>query len=170
MKKILLFSLFIILFSKAALFANSRLIKNLNVWDVYTYNFNASHWIEQGNLQKGVSIYGEADIPIVEMPDFLKGADFLQTSVSSNNYSKSIIANFTIGEDATLYVAHSILVEKKPEWLLEYQTTNQFIKTRLGDFEIFSKKLKSGEEILLGNNGNTEALMYLLLRSKHKIR
>lgn len=171
MKKILLFSLFIILFSKAALFADSRLIKNLDVWDVYTYNFNASHWIEQGNLQKGVSIYGEADIPIVEMPDFLKGADFLQTSVSSNNYSKSIIANFTIGEDATLYVAHSILVEKKPEWLLEYQTTNQFIKTRLGDFEIFSKKLKSGEEILLGNNGNTEALMYFVaIQAQNKIR
>ena len=105
------------------------------------------------------------------MPDFLKGADFLQTSVSSNNYSKSIIANFTIGEDATLYVAHSILVEKKPEWLLEYQTTNQFIKTRLGDFEIFSKKLKSGEEILLGNNGNTEAPMYFVaIQAQNKIR
>lgn len=170
MKKTIFLTILFLLTQIISLFADSRLIKNLDVWDVYQYNFNASHWIEQGNLQSGVSIYGEVNTPIIELPEILKGADFLQTSVSSYNYSGETIVNFTAGEDATLFIAYSVLAKKKPNWLNEFSSTGQFVKTAIGDFEVLSKSVKGGEEISLGDNGTAKVPMYFVaLQAKNKI-
>ncbi len=170
LKEIVLLIILLYLPQGMTLFADSRLIKNLDIWDVYTYNFNASHWIEQGNLQNGVSIYGEVNIPITKLPVFLRGADFLQTSVSSNNYSGDVIARFTVGENATLFIAHSVLINEKPKWMRDYQSTGQYVKTASGDFEVFSKQVRRSDEISLGSNGSADYPMYFVaLQAQNKI-
>ena len=152
-------------------YADSRLIRDLDMLDVYTYNFNASHWIEQGNLQKGVSMYGEIDVPVIDIPARLAGADFLQTSVSSNNFSGKVIAYFVAGEAASLYIAHSDQVKKKPKWLSDYSSVNEFVKTAQGSFELFKKDVKKGDTISLGNNGSTKAPMYFVIaQAKHNLK
>lgn len=152
-------------------YADSKLIRDLDMLDVYTYNFNASHWIEQGNLQKGVSMYGEIDVPVIDIPARLAGADFLQTSVSSNNFSGKVIAYFVAGEAASLYIAHSDQVKKKPKWLSDYSSVNEFVKTAQGSFELFKKEVKKGDTISLGNNGSSKAPMYFVIaQAKHNLK
>lgn len=152
-------------------YADSKLIRDLDMLDVYTYNFNASHWIEQGNLQKGVSMYGEIDVPVIDIPARLAGADFLQTSVSSNNFSGKVIAYFVAGEAASLYIAHSDQVKKKPKWLSGYSSVNEFVKTAQGSFELFKKEVKKGDTISLGNNGSSKAPMYFVIaQAKHNLK
>lgn len=163
MNKLLLSIVFFLYLIPVVIKADSRLIRDLDMLDVYTYNFNASHWIEQGNLQKGVSMYGEVEIPITEIPARLLGSDFLQTSVSSNNFSGKVIAYFVAGEAATLYIAHSDQTKKKPKWLSDYVSVKEFIKTSQGAFELFKKEVKQGDTIALGNNGSTKAPMYFVI-------
>lgn len=164
MKKInLLILLFILAFSSVQqLKADTQIFRELDILDVYTYNYNASHWIEQANLQKNVSIYGDEIIPIDELPAMLEGADFIQTSVSSKSFSGHTIANFKAGEDATLFIIHSVLIKNKPKWLAGYKATGNLVKTSLGDFEILEKSIRKGEVISLGDNGNKTAPMYFV--------
>jgi polygalacturonase len=143
--------------------ADTRIFRDIDILDVYSFNYNASSWVEQANLQKNVSIYGNEMIPVTELPAILEGADFIQTTASSKNFSGKAIVNFTIGEDATLYVIHSVLVKTKPKWLADFKPVEGLVKTAAGDFQILAKSVKKGDKVSLGDNGSKTAPMYFIV-------
>jgi hypothetical protein len=144
--------------------ADTRLIKNLDLWDVWTYNYNASHWIEQGNLQKGASMYGEANISITSLPGFLAGADWIQTAYGSKNFTDKTIATFQLIADAEVFIAHNKKIISKPTWLKDFRKVEGTIQNEAGEvFEIYKKQFRKNDTVRLGANGNTEASMYIVI-------
>ena len=160
-KTSLIFALCSVLFVSATV-ANTALIKNLDILDVWTYNYNASQWIEQGNLQAGQQMYGEENVRITGLPEYLKGADWIQTAYGSKNYTPDTLAYFELKADACVYIAHSELIGKKPAWLKTYSEDKGQLTSGSGTFGIFKKQFKKGSVVSLGNNGDTRSPMYLV--------
>jgi hypothetical protein len=145
-------------------FADTGLIKNLDTWDVWTYNYNASHWIEQGNLQPGLDMYGEIAIPIKTIPENLKGADWIQTAYGSKNFTNTIIATFQLSGNAEVYIAHNKKILAKPSWLKAYTKAAGVIVNAEGDvYELYKKTFNKGDSVKLGNNGSTQEKMYIVI-------
>jgi polygalacturonase len=144
--------------------ADTHLVRHLDVWDIYTYNYNASHWLEQGNLQNGVSMYGEFNIPVKDIPPHLLGSDWIQTSYASKNFSGEKMATFQLKEDAEVYIAHAMTAGTKPEWLRNYRKTGILLHSSLGDtFELLTKKFQKNDMVRLGRNGSPDVAMYFVI-------
>ncbi|WP_300603564.1 glycosyl hydrolase family 28 protein [Niabella sp.] len=144
--------------------ADTRLIRNLDIWDIWTFNYNASHWMEQGNLGKGASMYGDRDVPITQLPAALEGADWIQTAYGSKNFTGKRLATFQCNEDADVYIAYNTQQTVLPAWLGTYKKTNEVIYNSLGArFELYRKRFNKQDTVSLGQNGNTNALMYIVI-------
>ncbi|HEX7845708.1 MAG TPA: glycosyl hydrolase family 28 protein [Chitinophagaceae bacterium] len=144
--------------------ADTGLIKNLDLLDIWTYNYNASHWIEQGNLQKGVSMYGEVNIPITALPNYLVQADWIQTAYGSRNFTGTTIGSFQLIGDAEVFIAHNRKIISKPGWLKGYRKAEGAITNSEGDvFDIYSKRFSKNDSVKLGENGNKSMAMYIVI-------
>jgi len=134
----------------------------LDLRDVWTYNYNASHWIEQGDLQAGKPMYGEEEILIKNVPEILNGADWIQTAYGSKNFTKDTIASFELKEDADVYIIHCKKIVNKPVWLSKYTRAEGIFESVQGNFELYKKSFRKGDVITLGNNGDTRFPMYIV--------
>lgn len=144
-------------------FADTRLIKDLDIRDVWQYNFNISHWLEQGNLRVGESLYGEEPVRIVSLAEAMAGSDWIQPAYGSKNYVRPVIATFRVTTDADVFIAHDDAIAVKPSWLKAYRKTDWDMKAENGDtFTFYCRRYRSGETVELGNNGSTEHSMYLI--------
>lgn len=145
--------------------ADTRLISKLDLWDVWTYNYNASHWIEQANLKPGVQMYGEVQrISLMQVPKYLQGADWIQTAYGSKSFSGNVLATFKLLGDAEVYIAHSQNIHLKPSWLKAYESTNTQIESSTKEkFSLYKRTFHKGEVINLGPNGATGNSMYLVI-------
>lgn len=145
-------------------FADTPLIKNLDTWDVWTNNYNASHWIEQGNFRPGLSMYGEVAVNITAVPKTLQGADWIQTAFFSKNFTGELIATFQLKGDAEVYIAHDKKIIAKPTWLKAYTKAGGLIVNAEGDvFELYKKTFHKGDSVKLGSNGSTQEKMYIVV-------
>jgi hypothetical protein len=145
-------------------FADTRMIKSLDLWDVWTYNYNASHWIEQANIQAGKEMYGEVDIKLSTIPKTLVGADWIQTAYGSKAFTKETIATFQLTGDAEVFIAHNRDVKVKPQWLKAFVKTNEIITNSAAQiFDVYKKNYKKGDTVRLGANGNISAQMYIVV-------
>ncbi len=142
--------------------ADTHTIRNLDLRDAWTYNYNASHWIEQGNLQAGKSMYGEEEILIKNVPDILQGADWIQTAYGSKNFIKDTIASFELKEDAEVYIIHCAKITNKPSWLSKYTQVEGKFESVQEKFGLYKKSFKKGDVVALGNNGDTRFPMYMI--------
>lgn len=160
-KKIVLLSLLTVLIT-AKMYGDTSLIKKLDILDVWTHNYNASHWIEQANLRVGVSMYGEEDIKIKSVPSPLLGSDWIQTAYGSKSYTNDTLAYFSLDHDADIYIIHFKGIEDKPQWLATYQKEEGELISTQGSFELYKKRYKEGSRIHLGSNGSTRKPMYIV--------
>lgn len=161
MKKVIL--LFAALMLTANALADTRCIKRLDPCDVSKYNYNISHWIEQGNLRTGESMYGEENVPIASLSPKLKGLDWIQTSFFSKRCSLDDVALFQIGCDGEVLVLHSREIKEKPEWLSSFKRTKLTLTNAEGEvFEAFSRRFRANDTVHLGPNGDKDKSMYLV--------
>lgn len=148
----------------AGAYADTGLIRDLDVTDTWKYNFNASHWIEQGNIHVGMPMYGEADISISSLSKQLTGADWIQTAYGSKAFTGGIIATFTLTQDAEIYILHAQSITTKPAWLKGFTRTAYSLDNERGDhFDAYRRKYHRGDTVRLGANGSTTQPMYLVL-------
>lgn len=146
-------------------YADTRMIKELDLWDVWTYNFNASHWIEQGNIRPGAQMYGEArQINIRSLPEHLQGADWIQTAYGSKAFSGNVIATFRLTGDAEVFIAHNRKIQEKPFWLKGYsKTTDKLENSQNEIFDLYKKVYRLGDSVKLGSNGSVDHSMYIVI-------
>jgi len=143
--------------------ADTRMIKHLDIFDVWKYNYNSSHWLEQGNLQIGSQMFGEEKITITQLPTLLKGVDWIQTSYGSKNFKGGTAATFQLTGDAEVFIIHASDIVAKPAWLKGYIKTNGIVvNNRNNRFDILVKQFKKGDTVRLGSNGNTDMSMYIV--------
>lgn len=154
--------LFLLLSGRA--WADTRLIKDLDVLDVWTGNYNASHWIEQGNLQPGMSMYGEADVGIVRLPRELYGADWIQTARGSGVFHKGTIATFRLNGEAEVYIAYHKNGQAMPSWLNAYRSTGLAMTNSSSQaFDLFKKTFHKGDTVRLGSTAAGDSTMYIVV-------
>jgi len=136
--------------------ADTQLISRMDLLDAWEYNYNASHWFEQANLQNGVQMYGEKEIFITSLPGELAGADWIQTAYGSKYYDRDyVICYFKLKADAELFIIHNDEITEKPLWLKDYKKTDGKVTSSAGDnFSIYKREAKAGELVLLGQNVN----------------
>ncbi|ADY51370.1 glycoside hydrolase family 28 [Pseudopedobacter saltans DSM 12145] len=142
--------------------ADSRLINKLDIWDIWTYNYNASHWIEQANLHAGTQMYGDApQITISSLPATLEGADWIQTAYGSKAFSQSKLATFELAGDADVFIVHNRKIDKKPDWLKSYNKLSEKVENSTGEiFDVYKRSFKRNDKVSLGSNGSMDHSMY----------
>lgn len=138
-------------FGKEAVPLNGRFIKNLLVYD----NENSSDWIIADNVAVGSNIFGDRDFTFTTLPDSLLGAEILQTACDSKSFSDTA-AEFTAGDDITVYIAADLRLTNIPQWLSDWEQSDMIV-TSSNDvtFNIYKKDFKAGEKIILGTNGQS---------------
>jgi len=142
----------------------------MDLLDAWEYNYNASHWFEQANLQNGVQMYGEKDITITSLPAELAGADWIQTAYGSKYYDRYyVICYFKLKAAAEVFIIHNDEIDVKPLWLKDYKKIEGKVTSSAGDsFSIYKREAKAGELVLLGQNvniqqeGSKESNMYIV--------
>lgn len=163
MKKIVILTITAFMLANGIAYANTRLIEELDILDVWELNFNASHWLEQGNLRVGQQMYGEEPLLISSLSDELTGADWIQCAFGSKSFTDPVIAYFRVKEDADVFIAHNNKADIKPGWLdLYVQTGYSLVNSRGETFTFYVRRFRKGETVALGNNGSTLHSMYLV--------
>lgn len=122
-----------LLAATAAAHADTRLITRLDVLDVWQFNYNISHWLEQGNLRTGVSMYGEEPVAVTALSPELEGADWIQPAYGSKRFDRGDIAYFDLKADAEVFVAHNDAIAEKPAWLDSFVRTSLYIANDRGE-------------------------------------
>jgi len=138
----------------------------MDLLDAWEYNYNASHWFEQANLQAGVQMYGEKDVTVSSLPEELSGADWIQTAYGSKYFDRYyVICSFKLKADADLFIIHNDEIRSKPLWLSDYRKTNgKVISSERDTFSIYKRRAKAGELVLLRRNATSrrESNMYIV--------
>lgn len=149
-------------FSKNPVAISSNFFKDVTVADT-AY---PSGW-SLGNAEIGSLIFGDRDFTIADLPKNLNNAEILMTACDAKNSTENI-ADFTAGEDITLYIALDSRVENVPAWLSDYNKTNLTITTSNElTLNLYSKELKAGEKVTLGANGQSAyCVNYTVLATK----
>lgn len=152
-----------LLAATAAAHADTRLITRLDVLDVWQFNYNISHWLEQGNLRTGVSMYGEEPVAVTALSPELEGADWIQPAYGSKRFDRGDIAYFDLKADAEVFVAHNDAIAEKPAWLDSFVRTSLYIANDRGErFTCYRRPYRRGEHVTLGENGSSSHNMYLV--------
>ncbi len=131
---------------------NGNLIKNLTVKDLDNYQ----DWKIDSSAQVGDLVFGDREVTYITLPDYLVGAEMIQTACDSKNSSEDL-AEFTSDKDIKVYVALDTRVESSmgvvPEWLKGWTKKSEQAEND-GDvkFDIYEKSYKAGETVTLGTN------------------
>ncbi len=150
-------------FSKDAIPMNGRLITNLLVNNA-TY---ASSWKIADNTQVGSILFGDRGVVYTSLPDALLGAESIQTACDSK-YDTTDLASFTAAEEITVYVGMDSRVTLLPQWLQDWTSTGLTAENdNQVAFNFYSKQIKQGETVVLGQNGQSSGCVnYVVLATK----
>lgn len=143
--------------------ADTKLISRLDVRDVWQFNYNISHWFEQGNLRTGVSMYGEEPVLITSLSPELEGADWIQPAYGSKRFDRGDIVSFDAKADLELLVGHNDAITEKPAWLNSFIRTPLSLTNDRGErFTFYRRPYRKGEQVVLGSNGSRDHNMYIV--------
>ena len=131
---------------------NGVLISPLTVHD----RSNADKWSIQQGLGVGSKVFGDRDFTVVYLPDYLAGAEYVQSACDSKTYSGDL-ADMTVSAPATAYAMVDMrLFEEQglyPEWLSGWTQENEIVSiSNTVEFWIFSRELNAGDSVKLGSN------------------
>ena len=147
-----------------AVYADTRLIRDLDVMDVQTGDYNASHWIEQGGLRPGVNMYGESDIRITGLPRSLYDADWIQTAEGSGACRRDTLASFRLSADAEVFIAYRDEAVSLPRWMANYHRKEGLLTNSTGKtFHLFAAPFHKGDTVWLGPNTAADSAMYIVI-------
>ncbi len=138
-------------FGRDAIPMNGRLITNMIVTDMT----EIGNWKLADHLQVGSLLYGDRDFSYTTVPEALLGAEHILTACDSK-FTTTDLASFTAAEDITVYAAFDIRVTTLPEWMSSWTKTDmQLVSSNDVTFDVYSLKLKKGESLVLGQNGQS---------------
>lgn len=152
-------------FGRDALPINGRLIKNLLIYD----NENASDWNITDGASVGSLIFGDRDFTFTSFPEELTGAEILKTACDSKAFVGTA-AEFTAGNDITVYIAADSRLTAIPQWLSDWENADISMTTSNDvTFNVYRKNFSNGEKISLGENGQTAyCVNYTVLVKENK--
>lgn len=119
-------------------------------------------WQIVGNLKEGdtfCTIPGTWAYTRVagKVPEVVRGCDWIRPDMAAVSFTNEPLLEFTVSDDAVVYVAHDERIVTKPAWLAEWKDTGEFLRGGiLGNedrLRLFSKPFPKGAKVALGPNG-----------------
>ena len=126
---------------------NGRIVSDLIILDTE----NDSAWGMKGYASSGMKAFGDRDFTIDSLPSVLSNTEAIITACNSKN-AASDEAKFKVSSDATVYIALDNRVTV-PDWMSSYTKTADSYICNGETFNIYSKDLAAGEQVILGSNG-----------------
>ncbi|MBK1875337.1 sugar-binding domain-containing protein [Pelagicoccus mobilis] len=127
------------------------------------------------NAEDGLQPYVDCDDYFEEIPEFMRGADYIQTSDGEKLYEAVDLMDFSVSERGTLYIAHDDRLST-PGWLKAYEKLDTGFVGRMqarpalelndARLVLYGRKLEKNESVTLGSNrevGPDECRMYSVI-------
>lgn len=127
---------------------------------------NAAAWSVQQDLQTGDVVAGDRDAYLfTDVPEQLMGAEWIRTAVGSRSASDEDVLRFHVAADATVFIAHDARITEDPAWLVEgYEPTGLTLTdSQPVSWELFSREVAAGTEVVTGPNGGGSRMNYLVI-------
>ena len=137
----------------------------INISDLYGYGLisnlevndseNENDWSIQYNLSLGDKQYGDRNYAFTVVPDIVAGEQWIRTANDSKTYTDDEVASFTLGADATVYIAHDERFADRPDWLGDWAPISDFLQNDEQTpvrFELLRKEFSKGDIVSLGPN------------------
>ncbi|NOY78336.1 MAG: T9SS type A sorting domain-containing protein, partial [Calditrichaeota bacterium] len=115
-------------------------------------------------VQTGEAYYVDRDYKIQSIPRELQSAVWLKTANNDKFSTGSDFLEFTINQQADLFVGYDTRLKTLPNWLASWDTTQYRIVDEHADtFQVYHMVHDSGRVVLGGNYGTDQSNMYLVL-------
>jgi beta-galactosidase len=117
-------------------------------------------------------MYADRDYGFANLPEILKGSDWVQTADADKLFSAVDLMEMSVAENGTVYVAHDDRLPR-PDWL-QRSFKPTVISLVVGDkpMKLFERKIRSAESLTLGSNAENRNLkscnMYLVFVTRQK--
>jgi hypothetical protein len=94
---------------------------------------------------------------IGKVPDVVRGCDWIRPDNAAAAYTGEVLMEFTVTDQATVYVGVDGKLEQRPEWLAAWKDTGESLQGGyLGNersFRLFAREFPQGTTVKLGPNG-----------------
>ncbi|GGI51620.1 hypothetical protein GCM10011425_28320 [Mucilaginibacter galii] len=118
--------------------ASKDIIQNLQA----PQGWSAKTWLDLGDE----AYANAADKIISQLPSPLFGAEWIQTAPATAP------AQFTSGDNGSLYVGMDATADKRPQWLKDYEVTGLTLHINDQALPLYRKLFKKDEKVILGEN------------------
>ncbi len=146
--------------------ADGKLITSLKVND----KDNIYEWSVQQELGVGSDVFGDRAFKFADVPDKLKGAEYVRSACDSKRYAGTE-ATYYAGADITAYIALDSRVEEIPSWLADWTKTDMTLADD-GDpvvtYVVYQKDVLAGEQVTLGELSNGSVVNYVAMAVEKK--
>jgi len=92
-----------------------------------------------------------------KVPELVRGCDWIMADNASPAHTGEVLLEFTVTDQATVYVAHDEKLAKKPDWLADWKDTGESLQGGfLGNersFRLYEKPFPQGATVKLSPNG-----------------
>jgi hypothetical protein len=138
----------------------STLISDLVVNDTS----NANNWSIQTNLQEDDKQYGDRNYTLEEIPNALRGLDWIRTANNSKGYtSNPEVATFKVLSNAYVYVAYHDDIPNK--WISSgwKDTGMNIVNSEPETYSVYRRFYPAGSTVTLGYNGTSDHGNYFVI-------
>jgi beta-galactosidase len=136
----------------ALVLANGRQMPSNSCLKTFSYSGPTTSVRLQQGACDGAKIYADRDEVFTELPEALKGSEWIQTACADKLYSAVDLMEFAAGTDGIVYIAHDNELAR-PDWLQrQFKTSNLTVTIQGRPMQLFERRLRSGESLTLGSN------------------
>lgn len=106
-----------------------------------------------GTMTTGVQYHTDRNYTITSLPSYLNGAEMIRTANDDKTNTSTNLLNFTLSQDAIVYVAYDPRATSLPAWLSNWQKLSDKIGVtdKIVNADIYSKSFPKGIVTLGGN-------------------
>lgn len=141
-----------------------RLLSALQVLDAE----HAAGWWFMRHASEGVLLYGDREVTFNALPEELVGAETIVTACDSK-YATGTLAVCNAKTEITVYIGMDTRVTTLPAWLSDWEKTAlTFSSTGSVDYVCYAKNFAAGEQIALGENGQSAGCVQYTVFAKEQ--
>ena len=146
--------------------ADGTFIKSLEVND----KNNRYNWSVQSGLDNGNEVFGDRKFKFTEVPEKLKGAEWIRTSCDSKKFTDNE-AKFAAGADMTAYVGLDSRITNAPDWLSGWTRTDMTLTddgNPVVTYNVYKKNFEAGSEVVLGKIADSSVVNYVVIAKEQE--
>jgi beta-galactosidase len=119
---------------------------------VFSYSGPAGAVTVKQNAEKGEKIYADRDFVFAELPEPLKGSDWIQTANADKLYSAVDLMDLAVHTESVIYIAHDERLPR-PDWLQQqFKPLDVRFAVNGQPMKVFERRVSGGESLTLGSN------------------